>query len=185
MKRHGHKTSGSYNRAMQRQADAREAAADAKENRQSVAGSFADGLDGDAFKSPASLERALANMLRDGAEHTQLLADLRKAGASPWLLEQLVKAGPSRATNRTARALLADTARLKRLNAMSGGIVSVGNNYAALTTGAGFTQAFSGGAGFDYNALARAMAALPAPQVTLRTAAQIAQEGQKFVEAHR
>lgn len=187
MKRGGFKSAGAYNKAMERAESAREDAATAEENRQSVAGSFADGLDGDAFKSPASLERALSNMLRDGAEHTQLLAQLRKAGASPWLLEQLVKAGPSRATNRTARALLADTARLKRLNAMSSGIVTTSNQYAALTTQAGFTQAFSGGAAFDYNALAKAMSQVQinaALSVNGRQAGTLVQEGQKFAGAH-
>lgn len=179
-----YKTTGQYNRAMERAEEAREKATSGKENRQSVAGSFADGLDGDAFKSPASLERALSNMLRDSAEHTQLLSDLRKKGASPWLLEQLVKAGPSRATNRTARALLADADRLKRLNAMSSGIVTTANNYAALTTGAGFTQSFSGAAGFDYNALAKAMSQVQinaALSVDGRQAGVLVQAGQKQI----
>ncbi|MFO6454545.1 MULTISPECIES: phage tail tape measure protein, partial [unclassified Aeromicrobium] len=187
MKRRGYKTSGAYNRAMQRSQDAREKAREdaenAKENRQSVASSFADGLGSDAFKSPASLERALATMLRDGAEHTQLLAQLKKAGASPWLLEQLVKAGPSRATNRTARALLADTDRLRRLNAMSAGIVTTSNQYAALTTGKGFTPTFSGAAGFDAKAVAKELAAaysaLPPTQLTVdgRQAGALVQAG--------
>lgn len=76
-----------------------------------------------------------------------LLAQLKKAGASPWLLEQIIKLGPSRATNRTLRGLLGDSARLKRMNASSSGIVSNANDYAALTSGAGFTAAYSGAAG--------------------------------------
>lgn len=182
MKRRGYKTSGAYNRAMQRSQDAREDAENAKSDRQSVASSFADGLGSDAFKSPASLERSLSNLLRDSAEFTGLLADLRKRGASPWLLEQIIKAGPSRATNRTLRGLLADSSKLARLNAMSSGIVSTANQYAALTTGKGFAASFSGAAGFDYNALARAMAALPAPVVTPAGAGWIAQQGQKQID---
>lgn len=126
-------------------------------------------------------------MLRDGAEHTQLLAQLKKAGASPWLLEQLIKAGPSRSTNRTARALLADTAKLKRINAMSNGIVSTANQFAALTTGGGFEQSFSGGANFDYNALARAMAQVQINtnlNVNGRQAGVIVQEGTSHIGGH-
>lgn len=183
-----YRTAGQYNRAMQSREDAaekrRDDAQSAKDDRSSTARSFADGLGSDAFKSPASLERALANMLRDGAEHTQLLAQLKKAGASPWLLEQLIKAGPSRSTNRTARALLADTAKLKRINAMSNGIVSTANQFAALTTGKGFEQTFSGGANFDYNALARALSQVQinAPLIINgRQAGALVQEGQKHV----
>lgn len=157
----------------------RELREEAKENRQSVASSFADGLGSDAFKSPASLERALSNMLRDSAEFTTLLADLRKKGASPWLLDQLVKAGPSRATNRTMRKLLGDSARLNRLNLASSGIVSTANQYAALTSGSGFQVNYSGAAAFDYNALAKAMAQVQITvPITRADTGWIAQTGQ-------
>lgn len=146
-----YRTAGAYNQAKEAQQKAAEertsAAESAKSDRQSTAASFASGLDSDAFNSPASLERSLNGLLRDSADFTQLLADLRKAGASPWLLEQIIKAGPSRTTNRTLRGLLADTAKLQRLNKVSGSIVSTANSYAALTTGAGFTAAYSGSAG--------------------------------------
>lgn len=195
MKRRGYKTSGAYNRAMQRSQDAREKAREdaenAKENRQSVASSFADGLGSDAFKSPASLERSLANLLRDSAEFTGLLADLRKRGASPWLLEQIIKAGPSRATNRTLRGLLADSARLSRLNTLSTGMVTTGNNYAALTTGKGFAQSWSGGGTFSQSQLDQITRAIGAAQINAslnvngRQAGTLYNEGQRHAEIHR
>lgn len=164
-----------YNRAQ----EAREEALSAADDRRSTASSFAGSVDSDAFKSPASLERALSNMLRDSAEFTTLLADLRKKGASPWLLDQLVKAGPSRATNRTMRKLLGDSARLNRLNLASSGIVSTANQYAALTSGSGFQVNYSGAAAFDYNALARAMAQVQITvPITRADTGWIAQTGQ-------
>lgn len=191
MKRKGWKTAGRYNREMERREDAqkarddaREKAADdaerAKENRQSEAASFASGLSGDAFKSPATLEQSLRNLERDNAEYVSLLAALRKAGASEWLLEQIrTKAGPSRSTNRTLRALLGDSERLRRMNQLGSSIVSTANQYAALTTGPGFTAAYSGSAAIDYDALARALASMPAPIVTPATAGWIGQQAQQ------
>lgn len=114
-----------------------------------------------------------------GVVVTALLADLRKKGASPWLLDQLVKAGPSRATNRTMRKLLGDSARLNRLNLASSGIVSTANQYAALTSGSGFQVNYSGAAAFDYNALAKAMAQVQITvPITRADTGWIAQTGQ-------
>ena len=164
-----------YNRAQ----EAREEALSAADDRRSTAESFAGSVGADAFRSPASLERALSMMLRDSAEFTTLLADLRKKGASPFLLDQIMKAGPSRATNRTLRKLLADSARLNRLNLASSGIVSTANQYAALTSGSGFQVNYSGAAAFDYNALARAMAQVQITvPITRADTGWIAQTGQ-------
>src|SRR5690606_16780316 len=68
---------------------------------------------------------------------------LRKKGASKWLIEQLIELGPSRSTNRTAKALLTDTARLRRLNAMSTQLGSVSNTYASVAAGNGLSLAQS------------------------------------------
>lgn len=116
---------------------------EAQERAQTASSFFKGDLAEGSFKSPASLERALANMLREGAEHTRLIADLRKKGASAWLLDQLIKAGPSRATNRTARALLADTARLKRLNAMGSQLSGLSGTAASVAVGNPLTVAQS------------------------------------------
>lgn len=152
-----YKTAGQYNREMkkrEKKAEERESKAEeqkaeqkriaeeAKRNREDTAKNFSSNFDtSNAFKSPAALERALATKLRESAEFTQVLAQLKAAGASPWLLDQLVQAGPSRATIRTARALLTDTGRLARLNAMSSSLTTVANQYAAITTNPKFTQA--------------------------------------------
>lgn len=176
---------GTYNSRMQ-------AAADAKEGRQSTAESFANGLDSDAFRSPASLDRALTNLVRDSAEYTSLLAALAKAGASPWLLDQIrSKAEPSRGTNRTLRALLADKARLQRLNNLGGRMVSTANNYAALTSGRAFQvdSLYTGSAGFSQAQLdqitgAIEKARLVAP-VTPAVAAHIYQTGSNVEVARK
>ncbi len=202
-----YKTAGQYNRAMKRREDkadeaekaredAAKAAEDATENRRSVASSFADGLGADAFKSPASLDRALRDLERDNTEYVDLLGKLKDAGASPWLLEQIrTKAGPSRTTNRTLRALLGDSARLAKFNSYGAGIVSSANNFAALTTGPGFTASYSGSAlGFDIGKLiadavgagmARAQVNVNAQlAVSGRQAGTLVQAGQNFAGGH-
>ena len=192
MKRRGYKTAGQYNRAMQRRQDSIDTAASEKESRRSEAASFANGLDADAFRSPASLDRALTNLVRDSAEYTSLLADLAKAGASPWLLDQIrSKAEPSRATNRTLRALLADKARLQRLNNLGGRMVSTANNYAALTSGRAFQvdSLYTGSAGFSQAQLDQITSAiekarLVAP-VTPAVAGQIFQTGSNVEVARK
>lgn len=183
MKKAGYGSADAYNEMMQKaQTD--------KENRQSVAGSFADRLDGDVFKSPASLERALSTMLRDSADFVSLLSDLKKKNVSPWLLDQLVKAGPSRATNRTMRGLLADADRLKRINASSKSLVGVSNSYAALTTGKGFTPTFSGTASLSQAQLTQITEAMSKVSINanvgigVRDAGKVVQVGSKFTEAH-
>lgn len=129
----GYKTADQYNDAMQ-----------AREDRATTGSSFANRLDSDAFRSPASLDRALTNLVRDSAEYTQLLAELAKAGASPWLLDQIrSKAEPSRSTNRTLRALIADKTRLQRLNNLGGRMTSIGNSFAALEAGGKLSPAQS------------------------------------------
>lgn len=52
-------------------------------------------------------------------ELTQLHRDLKAKGASERLLELVWAAGPTAANLRTARALLGDPWRIKRLNEMS------------------------------------------------------------------
>lgn len=191
-----YRTAGAYNRAMQKREDAAEKRRDdaeaAKQDRQSIAGSFANGLDGDAFKSPASLERALKTLERDNAEYVTLLAQLAKAGASPFLLDQIrTKATPSRQTNRTLRALLGDTARIHRMNASGAGIITSANNFAALTTGKGFTVGYSGAAGFSQAQLDAITAAINAAQIRTtvsigeRPFATAVQAAQKHGEEYR
>ena len=171
-----------YNDAQDAAQEAAERARQEADNRRSAASQFASGLSADAFKSPASLDRALTGLVRDSAEYTMLLGQLAAAGASPWLLEQIKeKAGPSRATNRTLRALLGDSGRLARLNALSSAQVATANTYAALTTSPGFSATYSGATTIDYAALAQAMASLPAPVVTATTSAAIVQAGSTMI----
>lgn len=98
-------------------------------------------LDSAAWNSPASFERHMATMLAESAQFTQALAELKKKGASPWLLEQLMQVGPSKSSIRTAKQLASDTARLRRLNAMAGQLGQVAGVYGQLTTDPRFLQA--------------------------------------------
>lgn len=76
-------------------------------------------MDESAWSSPASFERRLGQMIVEQAQFTQALADLKRKGASPWLLDQLIQVGPSKSSIRTAKQLAQDTARLKRLNSLA------------------------------------------------------------------
>ncbi|TSD68137.1 hypothetical protein FNM00_00635 [Aeromicrobium piscarium] len=105
---------------------------------------FASDFDS-SWSSPASLERALAQKLQESAQFTQVLAELKRKGASPWLLEQLIAFGPSKSSIRTAKQLTQDTARLKRLNAMSNQLGQVADVYGQMTSDPRFLQASTGG----------------------------------------
>lgn len=89
------------------------------------------------YGSAASLERGLNRLIIDAAAFTEVLVALKEKGASPWLLEQLQKAGPSRASIRVGRQLLADQARFDRINQASSTYTSIGDAFGSLTAGTG------------------------------------------------
>lgn len=105
----------------------------------STAEDFADNADVE-FTTPAGVERQLQRKLAEMGEFTIALAELKRKGASPWLLEQLMQAGPSRSSIRTARQLAQDTARLRRLNAMASQIDQVSGLYGQMTQDPRFLQ---------------------------------------------
>ncbi len=124
-----------------------QAAEDLKNARADAKSSFLDNADIGSFSTPQSVERFLQKTLVDMATFTSLLIELKKKGASPWLLEQLQKAGPSRGTIGLARKYLADSGALKRVNALANSATSISGSYAQFTTDPRFLKpgAWSGG----------------------------------------
>lgn len=88
------------------------------------------------LRSPESVERALTQSIADMATFTMLLIELKKKGASPWLLGQLQGFGPSKGTIRLARQYLADNAKLRSTNALAAQAQSVAGVYGSVTTDA-------------------------------------------------
>lgn len=140
--------------------DARSAAHDFRDRR----------MDETALVSPASFERHMNTMLAESAAFTQALADLKKKGASPWLLEQLVAFGPSKSSIRTARALAKDTARLKRMNAIAGQMDQVSGAYGRMTSDPRWLQASA--AGQLWSSAQQRAVANAAAQVTVQQTVQ-------------
>lgn len=86
------------------------------------------------LRSPAAVERALQRSISDMATFTMLLIELKKKGASPWLLGQLQGFGPSKSTIRYARMMLADNAKLRSTNALAAQAQEVSRVYGTVTT---------------------------------------------------
>lgn len=116
-------------------------------SRSDTADQFRENANIENFTTPASVERALAKRIQEMAAFTQILVALKKKGASPWLLEQLQKAGPSRGSINLARRYLSDKDALKRVNALAGQASSVSQIYGQVAADPRFTQAkgWSGG----------------------------------------
>lgn len=86
------------------------------------------------LRSPESVERALQRSISDMATFTMLLIELKKKGASPWLLGQLQSFGPGKGTIRLARQYLADNAKLRSTNALAAQAADVSRIYGTATT---------------------------------------------------
>lgn len=125
-------------------ADAREAADETREKarevirdtKASVVSNFKIG----SLSSAAAVERSLSNMLADSATFLGLLGSLKKKGASPWLLSQLVEAGPTKGAIRLATQYNTDQAALNSINAQARQIDQFGNAYAGLVGNSRFTM---------------------------------------------
>lgn len=89
-----------------------------------------------SLRSPAAVERAIQQSIADMATFALLLIELKKKGASPWLLGQLQGFGPSKATIGLARQYLADTAKLKSTNALAAQAQNVAGVYGSITSDA-------------------------------------------------
>lgn len=88
------------------------------------------------MRSPAAVERALSQSIADMATFTMLLIELKKKGASPWLLGQLQSFGPGKGTIKLARQYLADNAKLRSTNALAAQAQEVSRVYGSITTDA-------------------------------------------------
>lgn len=82
--------------------------------------------------SPLSVEKNLSRLIANAREFTALLASLKSKGASPWLLAQLVEAGPTGAAIRLARQYDNDAAALASINGQAGLLDQISSQYGQL-----------------------------------------------------
>ena len=128
-----------------------------------------DAFELDKLSSPAAVERHLAKRVAEMSEFTSVLGILKGRGASPWLLNEFVRLGPSKSTIRAARKFVTDHQALLRVNALSTQADQVSAAFGSLTTSTAWGQ--SGGSRIlsasqsamliDYSKLAAAIAASP------------------------
>lgn len=93
-----------------------------------------------SLSSAAAVDRTLTNLLSDSKTFLGLLGTLKKKGASPWLLSQLVDAGPTKGAIRLAREYATDQKALDSINAQAREIEQYGNAYAGLVGNPRFMQ---------------------------------------------
>jgi hypothetical protein len=89
--------------------------------------------------SAAAVDRNLARLLSNSQTYLGLLGDLKSKGASPWLLGELVKAGPTGGAIRLAREYNNDQGKLNAINSRASQIDQYTNAYAGLVGNAAFT----------------------------------------------
>ena len=75
----------------------------------------------------------LARAIAEGAQFTLALAELKKKGAAPWLIDQLMKPGPSKGTIKLARKYATDADALAKVNAQAAQLDTVSNAYGSMT----------------------------------------------------
>lgn len=88
--------------------------------------------------SAAAVDRNLKRLLVDASTFLGLLGDLKSKGASPWLLGELVKAGPTPGAIRLAREYNTNQAALDSVNVTASGIDQYTTAYAGLVGNANF-----------------------------------------------
>ncbi|MFI5426047.1 hypothetical protein ACHMWU_03815 [Aeromicrobium sp. UC242_57] len=123
--------------------EAREELASQREERESTRLSaksdFSNNFSISGLGSTAAVDRKLERMIADSTTFVALLSDLKRKGASPWLLAQLVEAGPTPGAIRLARQYSTDSAALARVNAQAAQIDSISNSYSRLVTNPAFS----------------------------------------------
>lgn len=82
--------------------------------------------------SAAAVDRNLTRLLRDSNTFLGLLGDLKSKNTSPWLLGELVKAGPTPGAIRLAREYNTNQGALDSINARASQIDQYTNAYAGL-----------------------------------------------------
>jgi hypothetical protein len=90
--------------------------------------------------SPAAVDRMVSRMITDIAGFTDVLARLKAKGAAPWLLDQMIKLGPSKSVIRLGEKYLADDAALAGINAKTSILEGVSGSYGQMVSDERFMQ---------------------------------------------
>jgi TP901 family phage tail tape measure protein len=122
--------------------------------------------------SAAAVDRNLGRLLADSQTFLGLLGDLKAKGASPWLLAQLVEAGPTKGAIRLAKEYNTNQAALDSINGRAAQIDQFGNAYAGLVGNAAFSQAGAWNSGVSSASQAPAGAQV---QIDVHPAAQLSE----------
>jgi TP901 family phage tail tape measure protein len=158
-----------------------EAAAEAERvesNRLSVKAGYASNFKIGALSSTAAVDRTLERTLADAGTFLGLLGDLKSKGASPWLLQQLVEAGPTKSAIRLARQYATDSAALARVNATASQIDSLTNSYANLVTNPAFTAPAAWNSGVSSQTVSRTY------EINAYSPAEVASEFFRLIRFH-
>lgn len=91
--------------------------------------------------SPAAVDRYVARMITDITGFTDVLGRLKAKGAAPWLLQQMMKLGPSKSVIRLGEKYLADDAALTALNSKVAILDEVSGTYGRVVTDERFMAA--------------------------------------------
>lgn len=116
----------------------KDAADKAEDNRLSAKSSAAERFSIGSATSAAQVDRDLSRLLNDSNTFLGLLGDLKGKGASPWLLGELVKAGPTKGAIKLAREYNTNQAAFDSIQARAGQIDAYSNAYAGLVGNAAF-----------------------------------------------
>jgi hypothetical protein len=109
----------------------------------SATDSVRDKVDIGGLTSPAAVDRYVSRMLVDITGFTNVLGRLKAKGAAPWLLDQMVKMGPSKSVIRLGERYLADDAALASINAKAGLLDQVSGTYGRMVSDERFMAAGS------------------------------------------
>lgn len=125
--------------------EAREAKESAAEQVRQDVGSakadFSSNFSISGLSSTGSVSRRLDSMIADATLFTTLLSDLKKKGASPWLLAQLVNEGPTKAAIRLAKQYSTDSAALAAINGKASQIDALSSQYGGMVGNPKFSSA--------------------------------------------
>jgi hypothetical protein len=119
-------------------ADAAQAAEDAAIAKAQKITSATNDVQGNAsiqnLTSPAAVDRMVSQMITDITGFTDVLARLKTKGAAPWLLQQMIKMGPSKSVIRLGERYLADDAALASLNSKTALLDEVSGSYGRMVS---------------------------------------------------
>lgn len=117
--------------------------------------------------SAAQIDRNLNRLLADANTFLGLLGDLKGKGASPWLLGELVKAGPTPGAIRLAREYNTNQGALDSINQRASQIDQYTNAYAGLVSNSQFMQAQPWNSGISSATQAPVVASLVGAEISV------------------